>query len=72
MDREEEEFHLDMEIVEPPLSRPMAIPREKGTMIDCVYDLLVRASKNLSPEESAKVKEWLTMRLHFMTLRNPL
>ncbi len=59
MDREEEEFDLDMEIVEAPLSRPQATPREKGTMIDCVHELLIRASKNLSPEESAKVKELL-------------
>ncbi len=28
-------------------------------MIDHVHDLYVRASKNLSPEESAKVKELL-------------
>ncbi len=28
-------------------------------MIDCVHDLYLRASKNLSPEESAKVKEFL-------------
>ncbi len=48
-----------LEIVEDPLSRPKAIPRKKGTMIDCVHDLLVRTSKNLSPEESAKVKELL-------------
>ncbi len=59
MDAEEEEFNLDMEIIEAPLSRPTAIPREKGTMIDFVHDLLVRANKNLSPNESAKVKELL-------------
>ncbi len=46
-----------MEIVEAPLSRPKATPKEKGTMIDCVHDALVRASKILSPKESAKVKE---------------
>ncbi len=34
-------------------------PREKGTLIDCVQDLFLRASKNLSPEESARVKEVL-------------
>ncbi len=59
MDKEKEELDRDMEIVEAPLSRPKSIPREKGTMIDCVHDLLVRASKNLSPEESTKVKELL-------------
>ncbi len=59
MNKEEEEFDLDMEIVEAPLSRPNVIPREKVTMIDCVHDLLMGASKNLSPEESAKVKELL-------------
>ncbi len=59
MGREEEEFDLDMEIVEASLSQPKAISREKGTMIDCVHDLYVRASKNLSPEESAKLKEAL-------------
>ncbi len=59
MDAEEEEFNLDMEIIEAPFSRPTAIPREKGTMIDFVHDLLVRANKNLSPNESAKVKELL-------------
>ncbi len=48
-----------MDIVEAPLSRPRAIPREKGTLYDCVQDLLARASKNLSHEESAKVKEFL-------------
>ncbi len=44
--REEEEFDLDIETVEASLSRPNATPREKGTMIDCVHDLLARASKN--------------------------
>ncbi len=28
-------------------------------MSDCVHDLLVMASKNLSPEDSAKVKDLL-------------
>ncbi len=55
----EEEFDRNMDIVEAPLSRPQVIPREKGTMLQCVHDLFVRASKNLSPEESAKVKELL-------------
>ncbi len=59
MDPEEEEFDLDMDIVEAPLTRPQVILRKKGTMLKCVHDLFVRASKNLSPEESAKVKELL-------------
>ncbi len=59
MDAEEEEFDHDMKIVEAPLARPKAISREKGTMIDCVHDLLIRVSKSLSPEETAKVKEFL-------------
>ncbi len=58
MDKEEE-FDLNIEIVEAPLSRPKAIPREKGTMIDCVHDLLVRDSIKLSPKESAKGKKLL-------------
>ncbi len=59
MDAEEKEFDLDMDIIEPPVARPHEIQREKGTMLKCVHDLYVRhqASKNLSPEESAKVKE---------------
>ncbi len=44
-----------MDIVEAPLARPKAIPREKGT----VYDLLIRASKNLSPKESVTVTKLL-------------
>ncbi len=52
MDAEEEEF-------EPPLARTQDILREKGIMLKCVHDLYARASKNLSPEESAKVKELL-------------
>ncbi len=59
MDAEEQEFDLKMDIVEAPLSTHSAIPREKGTLIDCVQDLFRRASKNFSPEESAKVKELL-------------
>ncbi len=59
MDAEEEQFDLHMDIIEPPLARPQDILREKGTMLKCVHDLFVRASKNLSPEESAKVKELL-------------
>ncbi len=55
----EEEVDLNMDIIEPPLARPLEIPWEKGTMLKCVHDLYVRASKNLSPEESAKVKELL-------------
>ncbi len=55
MDAEEEEFDLDMDIIKPPLARPQDILREKGTMLKCVHDLYVKACKNLSPEESAKV-----------------
>ncbi len=59
MDAEEKEFELDMEIIEPPLARPQEILREKGTMLKYAHDLYVRASKNLSPQESDKVKELL-------------
>ncbi len=59
MDREEEEFDIDMEIIVALLSRPKAIYREKRTMIDCGHDLLVRASKHLYHTESAKVTELL-------------
>ncbi len=59
LDAEEEEFDLDMEIIKPPLARPQDILREKGTMLKCVHDLYGRASKNLPPEVSAKVKELL-------------
>ncbi len=59
MDAEEKEFDLDMDIIEPSLARPEGIPREKGTMLKCVHDLYVRASKNLSPEEIAKMKKLL-------------
>ncbi len=48
-----------MEIIERPLARPQEILRKKGTMLKCIHDLYVRASKNLSPQERAKVKEWL-------------
>ncbi len=59
IDADEEDFDLDMDIVEAPLSRPRAISREKGILIDSVQDLFIKASKHLSPEESAKVKELL-------------
>ncbi len=59
MEAEEEEFDHDMDIVEAPLSRIQVIPREKGTMLQCIHDLFVRAGKNLSHEESVKVKELL-------------
>ncbi len=55
MDAEEKQFDLDMDIIEPPLAIPQEIPREKGTMLKCVLDMYVRASKNLSPQ----VKELL-------------
>ncbi len=48
-----------MDIIEPPFGRPQEVPREKGTMLKCVHDLYVRASKNLSVKESAKLKELL-------------
>ncbi len=59
MDAEVKEIDLDMKIIEPPLTRPQEVPREKGMMLKCVHDLFVRASKNLSVTESAKVKELL-------------
>ncbi len=59
MDAEEKEFDLDMDIIEPPLARPQEILREKGMMLKCVHELYIRASKNLSVQESAKVKELL-------------
>ncbi len=49
MNAEEKEFDLDMDIIEPPLARPQEIPKEKGTMLKCVHDLYIKASKNLSP-----------------------
>ncbi len=55
----EKEFDLDMDVIEPPLASPQEVPREKGTMLKCVHDLYVRASKNLSITASAKVKELL-------------
>ncbi len=48
-----------MNIIEPPLARPQEMKREKGMMLKCVHDLYIRASKNLSIKESAKVKELL-------------
>ncbi len=70
VDGEEKEFDLDMDIIEPPLARPQEIQREKGTMLKCVHDLYIRASKNLSPQERAK-NCWLnTMRPLFTILRN--
>ncbi len=65
---EEKEFDPDMDIIEPPLARPHEIPREKETMLKCVHDLYVRASKNLSVEDSAKVKESLVE--HYETTFN--
>ncbi len=56
MSVEEKEFDLDMEIIEPPLARPLEVPKEKGTMLDCVQELYIRASKNISITERAKVK----------------
>ncbi len=70
MDAEENEFDLDMDIIEPPLARPQEVPREKGMMLKCVHDLYVRASKNLSVKESAKVKE-LLVEHNETTFHNP-
>ncbi len=71
LDAEQEEFDLDMVILKPPLARPQDIHRKKGTMLQCLHDLYIRASKNLSPEESAKVKKLLsTTRLLFLILIN--
>ncbi len=59
MEAVENDFNLDMDIIDPPLDRPQKVPREKGTMLKGVHDLYVRASKNLSITESEKVKELL-------------
>ncbi len=59
MDAEEEESDLAMDIIKPHLARPQQTLMEKGTMLKCEHDLYVRASKNLSHEESAKVIELL-------------
>ncbi len=56
MDAEEKEFDLDMDIIETPLASPQQILREKGTMLKCVHDFYIRASKNLSLQERARVK----------------
>ncbi len=60
----------DMDIVEAPLARPQLILRGKGTMLKCVHDLLVRASKNFSLKESIKVKE-LLVELKETTFHDP-
>ncbi len=59
MEAEENEFDLDMDIIEPPLATPQEVPREKGTILKGVHDLYLIASKNLSIMESEKVKELL-------------
>ncbi len=59
MEAEEKKFDFDMDIIEPTLARPQQLQREKGTLLKCVHHLYVRASKNLSVMESAKVKELL-------------
>ncbi len=59
MKAEENEFELDMDIIEPPLARHQEVLREKGTILKGVHDLYIRASKNLSVTESAKVKQLL-------------
>ncbi len=48
IDAEETDFDLDMDKIEPPLSRPQEIPREKGAMLKCLHDLYVRANKKTS------------------------
>ncbi len=59
MDADNDKFEFDMDIVKAALSRPRTIHRERGTMVDCVQDLFTRVGKNLSREESTKVKEVL-------------
>ncbi len=59
MEAVENEFDLDMDIIEPSLARLQGVPREKGTLLKGVHDLYVRASKNLSVKESVKVKEFI-------------
>ncbi len=54
MEAEENEFNLDMDIIE-----PQEVLREKGTMLKGVHDFYIRASKNISVMESAKVKTLL-------------
>ncbi len=39
MEAEENEFDLDMDIIEPPLDRLQEVPREKDTMLKGVHDL---------------------------------
>ncbi len=70
MDAEEKGFDLDMNIIDPPLARPQEILREKATMLKDVHDMYVRASKNLSVTESAKVKE-LLVELNETTFHDP-
>ncbi len=50
------EFNLDMDKIKPSLARSQEILSEKGTLLKCVQALYVRASKNLSPKESANVR----------------
>ena len=59
MEKEDDEFELDMYIIEVPISCPRLTPREEGTLIDCVQALYDRACKNLSSSERSKVKEVL-------------
>ncbi len=59
MDVEEKVFDLNMDIIEPPLAIPQEIQMEKGTMQKGVHDLYIRASKNISPQGKANVKELL-------------
>ncbi len=73
MNAEEKEFDLDMDIIEPPLARPQEILREKGTMMKCVLDLYIRASKkSVSTRESQGERiVGRTQRPLFMIPRNP-
>ncbi len=52
MEAAENKIDLDMDIIEPPLTRPQEVQREKGTMLKGVHDLYVRISKNLSFTEN--------------------
>ncbi len=59
MEAKENDFDLDLDIIEPPLARLQEVLREKGLMLKGVHNLFVRANKNLSVTESVKVKELL-------------
>ncbi len=45
MDADEDQFELDMDIMEALLSRPRTILWGKRILLDCVHDLFTQASK---------------------------